>query len=237
MGCDREIGDLLGRITEQRCTGYKEGFRPALFDTGKRRFEFVGRSDVDGREVNPSSRAAWSSAAHSNPAAIRSATSRRTATRSRSGTISLRICSLFPFVSNAASAAMPVMSPPGCARFSTSPSSTGKPIDTNTVGTPPANFFAGIPAFPHTTNRSTCGTKAMIGSSMCPPAHPQTDATERYSGPARNRGQRGSGPALAQSVRPARVERLTHRLFARPCLAAERWRRKATPAQHHKSRQ
>ena len=53
MGCDREIGDLLARISEQSCTGHKEGLRPALFDTGKRRFEFVGRSDVDGREGQP----------------------------------------------------------------------------------------------------------------------------------------------------------------------------------------
>src|ERR1700730_6280618 len=53
MGCDREIGDLLARISEQRCTGHKEGLRPALFDTGKRRFEFVGRFDVGGHEGQP----------------------------------------------------------------------------------------------------------------------------------------------------------------------------------------
>ena len=52
-GCEREIGDLLNSSSEEACTGRKEGLCPALFHTGKRHFEFVGRSDVDGHEGQP----------------------------------------------------------------------------------------------------------------------------------------------------------------------------------------
>ena len=77
-------------------------------------------------------------------------------------------------VSSEASAVIPVMFPPGCARLWTSPSSTGKPIDMNTVGTLPASFLAAIAPSPQTTNRSTCGSNDVMASSIlsgCGPAN------------------------------------------------------------------
>src|SRR6202022_1449848 len=53
MGRDREFGYLLARISEQGCTGHKEGLCSALFHIGKRRFEFVGRFDVRGHKGKP----------------------------------------------------------------------------------------------------------------------------------------------------------------------------------------
>ena len=53
MGCEREIGDLLAEGKGEGCTGHKEGLCLAPFHTGKRRFEFVGRFDVDGHKGQP----------------------------------------------------------------------------------------------------------------------------------------------------------------------------------------
>ena len=172
MGGERQIGDLFAEVKGQGGTGRHHGLRPVFFHTGNCSIEVVGRFDAKRQKRDPE--------IASRQVLQFLLDECRVINRAKdSHTFELRhdfLEDLQPFreVSSAASLVMPVMFPPGCARLWTSPSSTGNPIDMNTVGTPLTNFLAAIAASPQTTNRSTCGSSDLMASSIlsgCGPAN------------------------------------------------------------------
>jgi hypothetical protein len=101
VGAEGAIGNLGTGLESEGSRNREPSLYLAIFDFRERAFVLVGRLISIGTRATPSSGAASSRDFLANPT-FRSPTARSTAGRLRSGTISLRICSLFPYVSAAA---------------------------------------------------------------------------------------------------------------------------------------